>query len=79
MMIDSLLTLTKRGAFWLAILFVVAVAMDVGVSALLGQQEPMFLLFAFAIAALFIVASIYTLGKLVVGRFTRKSDKDPQA
>jgi len=75
-MIDSLLTLTKRGAFWLAILFVVAVAMDVGISALMGQQEPMFLLFALAIAALFIVASIYTLGKIIIGRFTDKADKD---
>jgi hypothetical protein len=78
MMIDSILTLTKRGAFWLANLFVVAVAMDLGVSALIGQQEPMFLLFALGIAALFIVASIYTLGKMIIGRFTHKADKTPQ-
>jgi uncharacterized membrane protein len=77
-MIDSLLTLTKRGAFWLAILFVIAVAMDIGISALLGQQEPMFLLFALAIAALFIVAGIYTLAKMIIGRFTREADEDPR-
>ena len=77
-MIDSLLTLTKRGAFWLAILFVVAVAMDIGVSALLGQQEPMFLLFALAIAALFIVAGIYTLAKMLILRFKHKTDEDPR-
>jgi peptidoglycan/LPS O-acetylase OafA/YrhL len=76
-MIDSMLTLTKRGAFWLALLFVVAVLMDIGISALVGQQEPMFLLFAAAILALFIVACIYTLAKKLIGFFRHRTDKTP--
>jgi hypothetical protein len=78
-MIDSLLTLTKRGAFWLALLFVITIAMSVGVSAIVGQQEPIFLLFALAIGALFLVAGVYTLGKKVLGIFTRPADKAPHS
>jgi hypothetical protein len=76
-MIDSMLTLTKRGAFWLAVFFVVAVVMDVGISALVGHQEPMFALFALAIAAIFLVAGTYTLGKKVVGLFRHNAEKTP--
>jgi putative Mn2+ efflux pump MntP len=76
-MIDSMLTLTKRGAFWMAILFAVAVVLDIGVSALVGQQEALFLLLALAIAALFLVAAAYTLGKKVIGLFKGKADKTP--
>ena len=76
-MIDSILTLTKRGAFWMAILFAVSVVLDIGVSALVGQQEPLFLLFALAIAALFLVAAVYTLSKKVIGLFRGRADKTP--
>jgi uncharacterized membrane protein YhaH (DUF805 family) len=76
-MIDSMLTLTKRGAFWLVTLFVVTVLLDLGVSALIGQQEPMFLLFAVAILALLVVASIYTLGKKLIRFFRHRADKTP--
>jgi putative Mn2+ efflux pump MntP len=72
-----MLTLTKRGAFWLVVFFAVAVAMDVGVSALVGQQEPMFALFALAIAAIFLVTGTYTVGKKIVGLFRRKVEKEP--
>lgn len=77
-MIDSLLTLTKRGAFWLAILFVIAVAMSMAVSAIVGQQEPMFFLFALAIAGIFLLAAAYTLGKKLVGLFRHGGDKTPE-
>jgi hypothetical protein len=76
-MIDSLLTLTKRGAFWLGIFFAVAVLLDLGVSALVGQQEPLFLLFAMAIAALFVVAGTYTMVKKLVRHFKRTAKKTP--
>jgi hypothetical protein len=78
-MIDSILTLTKRGAFWLVVLFVVAVLMDLGVSAIVGQQEPMFLLFALAILALLLVAGVYTLGKKVIAFFRRDASKPPRS
>lgn len=76
-MIDSMLTLTWRGAFWLAIFFVVAVLMDVGISAIIGFQEPLFLLFAAAILALFVVSAAYTLVKTIIGRFRHESDSTP--
>jgi hypothetical protein len=76
-MIDSLLTLTKRGAFWLAIFFAAAVLMNVTISALVGQQEPMFALFALAIAAIFIVSGTYTLFKTVIGLFKHDAEKAP--
>jgi lipid-binding SYLF domain-containing protein len=76
-MIDGMLTLTKRGAFWLAILFVVTVAMSAGVSAIVGYQEPIFLLFALAIAGIFVLAGTYTLGKKLIGLFRRGGDKTP--
>jgi uncharacterized RDD family membrane protein YckC len=74
-MIDSMLTLTKRGAFWLAIFFVAAVVMDLGISALVGHQEPMFALFALAIGLIFIVAGTYTLGKKIVGLIRPKAEE----
>jgi hypothetical protein len=76
-MIDSILTLTKRGAFWLVVLFVVAVLLDLGVSAIVGQQEPLFLLLALAILALLLVAGVYTLGKKVIALLSRDADKPP--
>ncbi len=77
-MIDSLLTLTKRGAFWMAVLFLVAVLMHVGISAMVGYQEPMFLLFALGIAALFLVAGAYTLGKKLIALFRHKPENAPK-
>jgi uncharacterized membrane protein len=79
MMIDSMLTLTRRGAFWMATFFVVSVLLDVGISALVGQQEPMFLLFAAAILALFIVTATYTLAKKLIALVRRGSDKTPSS
>ncbi len=67
-MIDSLLTLTKGGAFWMGVFFLVAVGMDLGISAIIGAQEPIFLLFALAIATAFVVTGTYTLFKKLLGR-----------
>ena len=68
-MLDSLLTLTKSGAMWMAILFAVSVLMTFGISALTGNQEPLFALLALFILATFVVTGTYTLGKLIVHKF----------
>ena len=65
-MLDSLFTLTKGGAMWMAILFAVSVLMTFGITALTGNQEPLFALLALFILATFVVTGIYTLGKLIV-------------
>lgn len=67
-MLDSLLTLTKGGALWMAGLFVVSVLLSIGVSLLIGAQEPIFALFALFILVLFVVTGTYTLLKLLVHR-----------
>jgi hypothetical protein len=67
-MIDSLLTLTRGRAFWMAIAFVVAVAMHAGVVALTGFQEPIGLLGALFIPFFFLVSLAYTLGKRIFRR-----------
>ncbi len=67
-MIDSLLTLTKGGAFWMGIFFLVAVGLHLGISAVIGAQEPIFLLFALMIAAAFVVTGAYTLFKRLLRR-----------
>lgn len=72
-MLDSLLTLTKRGAFWLAIAWLVAILLDRGVTALIGQQEPFFLLAALFIPIAFIVSATYTLAKRILRRAHRSS------
>jgi len=77
-MIDSLLTLTMRGAFWMAVFFVISVVLDIGVSAVAGQQEPIFLLLAVGIFALFLVAGTYTLAKKLLGFFKRGAEKTPR-
>lgn len=76
-MIDSLLTLTKRGAFWLAVFFVVSALLDLGISALVGFQEPMFILFATAILVIFLVTGTYTLAKKILGLFRRTPPESP--
>jgi len=78
-MIDSLLTLTWRGAFWMAVLFVVSMLFDVGISAILGQQEPIFILFAAAILAIFLVTGTYTLVKKIIALFTHGSHETPDS
>ena len=67
-MIDSLLTLTKGGAFWMGVFFLIAVGLDLGISAIIGIQEPIFLLFALVIAAAFVVTGTYTLVKRLFRR-----------
>jgi hypothetical protein len=78
-MIDSLLTLTKRGAFWMAVFFAVVVLLDIGVSAIIGQQEPLFILFAAAILGIFLVTGTYTLAKKLLGFIKRGSERAPKA
>jgi Kef-type K+ transport system membrane component KefB len=74
-MIDSLLTLTKGGAFWMGIFFLVAVGLDLGISAIIGTQEPIFLLFALVIAAAFVVTGTYTLFKKMLRRGSRQDSE----
>lgn len=75
-MLDSLLTMTKRGAFWLLVIFVVSAAMDFAVSRLSGAQEPLFLLFALGAVLAFIVSGVYTLGKKLFTDAKRSAPKD---
>ena len=67
-MLDSLLTTTMAGALWMFGSFVVFALLDRGLSALLGRQEPIFLLFALASAAALVVRGVYTLAKLAIHR-----------
>ena len=67
-MLDSLLTMTKRGAFWLAVMFAVALAFHFGVSAMIGVTEPIFLLIALALALAFVVTAAYTAVKTIFRR-----------
>jgi thiol:disulfide interchange protein len=67
--LDSLLTLTKGGVAWMAGIFVVMVVADLGVSAITGMQEPIFLLLALITLVAFVVTGTYTLGKSVWRRF----------
>ena len=65
-MLDSLLTMTKRGAFWLAVMFAVSLAFHFGVTAMIGVTEPIFLLIALAIALAFVVTGVYTGAKTLM-------------
>jgi len=67
-MLDSLLTLTRRGAFWLVLAWVVVVLLDRGLSAMLGRQEPIFILAAIFIPLVLLVSGTYTLIKWIVHR-----------
>lgn len=67
-MIDSLLSLTKGRAFWMAIAFVIAVLMHAGIVLLTGVQEPMGLLGALLIPVFFVVSLAYTLVKRILRR-----------
>ena len=73
-MLDSLLTTTMAGALWMFGSFVVFALLDRGLSALLGRQEPIFLLLAFASAAALVVRGTYTLAKLAVRRLRDHRD-----
>ena len=73
-MLDSLLTTTKAGALWMLAALVVSVLLDRGLSAILGRQEPIFLLFALASAAALVVRGTYTLAKLAVRRVRGRGD-----
>jgi len=64
-MLDSILTLKKSTALWMAGFFVVCVLANRGVDALTGQQESIFMLLAVAILAAFLVMGAYTAGKWV--------------
>jgi len=74
-MLDSLLTLTKRGAFWLITLFFVALLIDIGVSAMIGMPEVMFLLLAIACLGALVVSGVYTLAKRLFGFGAQPADK----
>jgi len=73
-MLDSLLTTTWAGALWMFGSFAVFALLDRGLSALLGRQEPIFLLFALASAAALVVRGAYTLAKLAVRRLRGRRD-----
>jgi hypothetical protein len=62
-MLDSLLTLTKAGAAWMAGIFGVALLADVAISAVTRTQEPIFLLLAVMTLVAFVLRAVYTLGK----------------
>ena len=46
--------------------------LDLGISAMIGPQEPIFLLFALVIAAAFVVTGTYTLFKKMLRRGSRQ-------
>ena len=71
-MLDSLLTMTKRGAFWLAVFFLVSTAMHFGISAMVGMPEAIFLLISLALLAAFVISGLYTLGKTIMQRNRRR-------
>lgn len=62
-MLDSLLTLTRRGALWMAIFFVVCVAFDRGISAITGNTVTIFALGALMILIAFVTSAGYTFGR----------------
>jgi hypothetical protein len=66
-MLDSLLTLNKRGAFWLIGAFFVSLFLHAAVVALTGVQEPIFLLAAAAVPLVLLVTGCYTLLKRATG------------
>ena len=68
-MLDSLLTLTKGGAFWLAVFFVASTITHFFVSALMGAPEPLFALFALASLGALLVSGMYTLAKSVIRKW----------
>jgi len=67
-MMDDLLTLTKRRAFWMVVFFIAAAVAHVAVVAVTGVQEPLFLLGALAMVALGIVSGVYTLARKLFHR-----------
>jgi hypothetical protein len=72
--IDSLLTVTKGEVGWLAAFFLICVALDRLISAFTKLPFTLFALFALMIAAFFLVACVYTLGKWVLGHLRRGED-----
>jgi hypothetical protein len=62
-MLDSLLTLTKGAAAWMAGGLIVCVLMDRAVSALTGNPVSVFALFALGILLALLVAGAYTAAK----------------
>jgi hypothetical protein len=78
--LDSLLTLKKGAAAWMAGFFLVCVIANRTVSALTGREESVFLLLALMILAAFLVTGTYTAGKWIVCavRGRRRDDTPPQ-
>ncbi len=76
-MLDSLLTLTKRGAFWLAALAVVSALLSFGISMLTGQIEPIFALMSLAAFGALLVTGVYTLAKRIFGFGHGRDQKTP--
>lgn len=75
-MLDSLLTLTKRGAFWLVMAWFLALLVDRAISGLLGHQEPIFVLAVLVIPLVLLVSGVYTLIKWLVRRVHHAPDAD---
>jgi hypothetical protein len=71
-MLDSVFTLTKGEAGWLAVFFVFFVGADRVLAALLNLPVTMFMLFAMMIAAFFIVACVYTASKWALHKVLRR-------
>ena len=76
-MLDSLLTLTKGAAAWMAGFFVICVIVNRGITALTGVQEPIFLLLGFLILCAFLVMATYTAGKWAVHLLKGDSPHSP--
>ncbi|HEY5540665.1 MAG TPA: hypothetical protein VIL41_04330 [Coriobacteriia bacterium] len=64
-MLDSLLTLTKGAAAWMAGALVVCLLMDRAISAVSGVPVSIFMLFALLILFVLVVTGAYTAGKWV--------------
>jgi hypothetical protein len=78
-MLDSLLTLRKGAAAWMAGFLLACVAADRVVSALTGTVVSIFLVLALGILCAFVVMSIYTLGKMALGALRRDGSDEGSA
>ena len=72
-MLDSLLTLTRAEAGWLAGAFILCVLGNRAITVMTGNEEPIFLVLAVLILVALVVTSIYTAVKWVWHRLRRSA------